>query len=97
KEAIAPHLDGAWECGTCLTFELVQSNLCAARAEAERWKQQHEALRAGVERVANRLRELWRETCQQHSDDALGRMYALDGAEKMLRHLLSEAGGGERD
>jgi len=37
-------------------IEALEQELDAARAEAERWKQQYEALRAGVERVIQDLR-----------------------------------------
>src|SRR5690606_34811000 len=95
KEAIAPHLDGAWECGTCLTFEIVQSNLCAARTEAERRRQQYEALRAGVERVAQYLRDRAHATARDwrisgHSYHG-GASDAYCEAEQMVRRVLDEA------
>jgi len=37
-------------------IEALEQELDAARAEAERWKQRYEALRAGVERVIQDLR-----------------------------------------
>jgi len=37
-------------------IEALEQELDAAHAEAERWKQQYEALRAGVERVIQDLR-----------------------------------------
>lgn len=99
KEAIAPHLDGAWECGTCLTFELVQSNLCAARAEAERWKRRHDALRAAVIKAdALIVDAIQRATAMYNhtqDDDYASRSDGLDEALMILRQLLTEAGGGE--
>src|SRR5690606_39728804 len=61
-EGRSPYLPsyGRYECGSYAdppyeTIECVRRQRDAARAEAERWKQQYEALRAGVERVADDL------------------------------------------
>jgi len=68
----------------------------AARAEAERWKQQYEALRAEVESVAQELRKRayscakdWLETGHHYHDGASDAYYE---AEQMVRRVLAEAG-----
>jgi len=74
--------------------------LDAARTEAERWKQQYEALRAEVESVAQELRKRayscakdWLETGHRYHDGASDAYYE---AEQMVRRVLAEAGGGTR-
>src|SRR5690606_32959320 len=72
----------------------------AALAEAERWKQQYEALRAGVERVLQDLHERaratardWQQSGHPYHDGASDAYY---GACLMVRRVLSEAGGGDQ-
>jgi len=69
----------------------------AARTEAERLRQRHEALRAEVESVAQELRKRayscakdWLETGHRYHDGASDAYYM---AEEMVSRLLSEAGG----
>lgn len=71
----------------------------AARAEAERWRKKYEALRAGVERVADDLHmaadeahDNWRMTADFNEQ---GRSIGLEEAEQMVRRVLSESGGGD--
>jgi len=78
----------------------IREQLAAARAEAERWKQQYEALRAEVESVAQELRKRayscakdWLETGHRYHDGASDAYYE---AEQMVRRVLAEAGGGTR-
>jgi len=73
-----------------------EGQLAAARAEAERWKQQYEALRAEVESVAQELRKRayscakdWLETGHRYHDGASDAYYE---AEQMVRRVLAEAG-----
>ncbi len=47
----------------------LEKQLTAASAEAERWKQQYEELRAGVERVVQDLHELTRATARDWRSD----------------------------
>lgn len=68
--------------------------------EAERWRKQYEALRAGVERVADDLHmaadeayDNWRITADFNEQ---GRSIGLEEAEQMVRRLLAKAGGGDR-
>src|SRR5690606_5654321 len=82
------------------TLERYMREYDAAGDEAERWRQQHEALRAGVERVADDLRiaaeeahENWRITADFNEQ---GRAIGLEGAEWMVRRVLTEAGGGSQ-
>jgi len=69
----------------------------AARAEAERWKQQYEFLRSEMERLVQELRyrahlfaKDWLETDDDYYEGASDAYYS---AEKMVRRMLSEAGG----
>jgi len=70
----------------------------AARAEAGRWRQQHEALRSGAERIAQDLLSKTRTAISdgEHSGNPYhdGQADAYDQAEQMVRSLLDEAGGG---
>jgi len=68
------------------------------RAEAERWKQRYEFLRSEMERLAQELRQRahsfakdWLETDDPYYEGASDSYYL---AEKMVRQLLTEAGGG---
>jgi len=77
-----------------------EGQLAAARAEAERWRKKYEALRAGVERVADVLHmtadeayDNWRITADFNEQ---GRSIGLEEAEQMVRQLLTEAGGGSQ-
>ena len=72
----------------------------AARAEADCYRQQYEALRAGVERVAQDLRDRAHATARDwqvsgHSYHG-GASDAYCDAEQMVRRLLDEEGGGDR-
>src|SRR5690606_31821689 len=76
----------------------LEHQLAAARAEAERWRKKYEALRAGVERVADDLHmaadeahDNWRITADFNEQ---GRSIGLEEAEQMVRRLLAEAGRG---
>jgi len=75
----------------------LEKQLAAARAEAERWKQQYEFLRSEMERLVQELRQRaylfakdWLETDDDYYEGASDAYYS---AEKMVRRLLSEAGG----
>jgi len=74
----------------------LEHQLTAARAEAERWKQQYEALRAGVERVVQHLYERTRATARDWQQS--GHLYH-DGASDAyceaflkVRRVLPERG-----
>ena len=74
----------------------LEKQLTAARAEAERWRKKYEALRAGVERVADDLHmaadeahDNWRITADFNEQ---GRFIGLEEAEQMVRQLLAEEG-----
>ena len=78
----------------------LEKQLTAARAETERWRKKYEALRAGVERVADDLHiaadeahDNWRITADFNEQ---GRSIGLEEAEQMVRQLLGEAGGGDQ-
>src|SRR5690606_21528731 len=75
----------------------LEKQLTAAPAEAERWRKKYEALRAGVERVADDLHmaadeadDNWRITADFNEQ---GRSIGLEEAEQMVRRVLSEPGG----
>lgn len=77
----------------------IREQLAAALAEAERWRKKYEALRAGVERVADDLHmaadeahDNWRITADFNEQ---GRSIGLEEAEQMVRRVLSEPGGGD--
>jgi len=74
----------------------LEKQLAAAHAEAERWKQQYEALRAGVERVIQDLRAAFRRAYATPSPYHAGALDAYYKAEQMVRLVLSEAGGGDQ-
>lgn len=73
----------------------------AARAEAERYREQYEALRAGVERVACQVQYKsalsWDEWYEREDLLERGRALGLEQAEQILRALFDEAGGVKRD
>src|SRR5690606_32159663 len=78
-------------------IEALEQELDAARAEAERWKQRYEFLRSEMERLVQELRQRahlfakdWLETDDLYYEGASD---AYRFAEKMVRRLLSEAGG----
>lgn len=78
-------------------IKLLENQLSRSRAEAERWRKKYEALRAGVERVADDLymaadeaHDNWRITADFNEQ---GRSIGLEEAEQMVRQLLGEAGG----
>src|SRR5690606_33730145 len=78
----------------------LEKQLAATRAKAERWRKKYEALRAGVERVADDLHmaadeahDNWRITADFNEQ---GRSIGLEEAEQMVRRLLTEAGGGDQ-
>ena len=75
-------------------IEALEQELDAARSEAERWKQQYEALWAGVERVIQDLRAAFREAFATPSPYHDGAAEAYYKAEQMVRRVLGEAGGG---
>jgi len=77
-------------------IEALEQELDAAHAEAERWKQQYEALRAGVERVIQDLRAAFRRAYATPSPYHAGALDAYYKAEQMVRLVLSEAGGGDQ-
>src|SRR5690606_22052455 len=72
--------------------------LAAARAEAERWKRRHDALRAAVIKAdALIVDAIQRATVMYNhtqDDDYASRSDGLDEALMILRQLLAEAGGG---
>src|SRR5690606_1744968 len=79
----------------------LEKQLATARAEAERWRKQHEALRAGVERVVQELRKRahsaamdWQKSGHHPYHD--GASDAYYEAEQMVRRVLGEAGGGDQ-
>lgn len=78
----------------------LENQLAAARAEAERWRQQYEELRAGVERVVQDLYERtratardWRQSGHPYHDGASD---AYCEAFLMVRRVLGEVGGGDQ-
>src|SRR5690606_23006304 len=81
-------------------IEALEQEHDAARGVAERWRKKYEALRAGVERVADDLHmaadeahDDWRITADFNEQ---GRSIGLEEAEQMVRELLTEAGGGDQ-
>src|SRR5690606_9129830 len=83
-----------------LDYMALEQERDTARAEAERWRKKYEALRAGVERVADDLHmaadeahDNWRITADFNEQ---GRFIGLEEAEQMVRQLLAEAGGGDQ-
>src|SRR5690606_26010662 len=96
------HANGevAWRYFACYSREkeqeerAIREQLAAALAEAERWRKKYEALRAGVERVADDLHmaadeahDNWRITADFNEQ---GRSIGLEEAEQMVRQLLAE-------
>jgi len=78
------------------TVERYMREYDAAADEAERWRQQYEALRAGVEQVARDLNArtyIHRQLLSRYHDGAAD---AYEEAEQWVRHLLSETGGVSR-
>src|SRR5690606_33563245 len=74
----------------------------AARGEAERWKQQYEELRAGVERVVQDLHERahaterdWQQSGHPYHDGASDAYYEAARMVRLVRRVLAEAGGGD--
>jgi len=95
----------AWRYFSCYAREkereerAIREQLAAARAEAERWRQRYEALREGVERVAQDLHELahatasdWQQSGDPYHDGASDAYYMV---EEMVRQVLAEPGGGK--
>jgi len=81
-------------------IEALEQELDAARAEAERWKQRYEFLRSEMERLVQELRQRahlfakdWLETDDLYYKSASNAYYFAD---KMVRRVLSEAGGGDQ-
>lgn len=74
----------------------LENQLAAARSEAERWRKQYEALRAGVEQVIQDLRAAFRQAFATPSPYHDGASEAYYTAEQMVRRVLSEAGGGDQ-
>ena len=76
----------------------LEKQLAAARAEAERWKRRHDALRAAVIKAdALIVDAIHRATVMyNHTQDAAYESHSdgLDEALMILRQLLAEAGGG---
>lgn len=85
-------------------IELLEHHLSRSRAEAERYRQQYEALRAAVEDVADlldRLRGALEKARQLHFIDRDpyedGRSVGLGTAVKWLRKALADHGGDDAD
>lgn len=72
----------------------------AARAEADRYRQQYEALREGVEQVAWQVQYMsvlsWDDWYERADLLERGRALGLEYAEQLVLQLLDEAGGGDR-
>src|SRR5690606_39253044 len=99
------------ECTTAHTKErCLEHQLTAARAEAERYRERYEAMRAELESVAQELRKRahatardWQQSGHPYHDGAsdayyeAGMMARRVLAEWRVRRVLTEAGGGKRD
>jgi len=76
----------------------LEKQLAAARAEAERWKRRHDALRAAVIKADALIVDAIRRATVMYNhtqdDDYASRSDGLDEALMILRQLLAEAGGG---